>query len=217
MRKLSSQLSEKEEISRKKFAGILHEQVGQNLATIKLKCCDILEGTVSSKAEINETIYNLIPILNDTIRSTRSLTSDLYPTILDDLGFISAVRWYSNSVLRSKGLKVSLEIDESVEGLPSESKLSLFRIVQEAFQNIAKHAFATEVEVDLRRLDSSMRLSIKDNGTGFDLEKLKEEKGKGIGLMLIKERSLSLGSVFKIDSTLGKGTTFTVEIPVIKL
>ncbi len=62
-----------------------------------------------------------------------------------------------------------------------------------------------------------MRLSIADNGTGFDLEKVKEEEGKGIGLILIKERSLSLGSVFKIDSTLGKGTTFTVEIPAIKL
>ena len=184
---------------------ILHEQVGQNLATLKIKCCNILEDTSSDTAEIKESIYDIIPILNDTIDSTRKLTSELYPVVLDVLGFIPAVSWLSGVILKPKKLKVTTNIDEFVESLPSEDKLSLFRIVQEAFQNIAKHAFATEVIFKLTKRGNRLSLSIKDNGVGFDLKKIKKKKGKGIGQMLIKERVLSLGGSLNVVSVLDQG------------
>jgi two-component system sensor histidine kinase DegS len=119
-------------------------------------------------------------------------------------------------ILKPKKIKVIINIDEFVESLPSEDKLSLFRIVQEAFQNIVKHAFATEVIFKLTKQGNRLSLSIKDNGVGFDLEKIKKKKGKGIGQMLIKERVLSLGGSLNVESVLDKGTEITVSIPVEK-
>ena len=214
LRGLATQLSKKEEISRKKFARILHEQLGQNLAAIRIKCYDLSEETISDKEEIRESFQNLILLINDTIQSTRELTSDLYPTIIDDLGFISAVNWYGDLVLKPSKLKVFLDIDDFVEGLPLESKLSLFRIVQECFQNVVKHSKASKVELVLRRVDRSMELFIKDNGVGFSFKKNKKKIDKGIGLMLINERALSLGGNLKVKSDSKRGTEFIVEIPL---
>lgn len=214
LRKLSIQLVKEEELSRRKFAKVLHEQVGQNLAAVVIKCDMILEETHLDKNEIREVIASLSPLLNETIRSMRELTADLYPTILDDLGFIPAVNWCRDLILRPKRVKVFLGINESVEDLPAESKLSLFRIVQEAFQNIAKHASATEVKVVLTKKKDSMKLSIKDNGDGFNHEAVEKRRGKGIGLMLIKERALSIGGELKLRSALAEGTELTVEIPL---
>ena len=178
LRKLATHLSKEQELSRRKFAKILHEQVGQNLAALKIKCSNILEDTSSDTAEIKESIYDIIPILNDLIDSTRRLSSELYPVVLDVLGFTPAVSWLTDVILKPKKLKVKTNISEFVESLPSEDKLSLFRIVQEAFQNIAKHAFATKVIFKLTKRGDRLSLSIKDNGVGFDLEKIKKRKVK---------------------------------------
>ena len=216
LRKMSGQLSKEDELSRRKFAKILHEQMGQNLIGMRIKCHDLMKGTISNKAEIKKTAKNVISLIDDTIRSTRELTTELYPVILDNLGFIPAVTWYKELVLESRKLKVLTHIDSSVECLSSEYKLSLFRIVQEAFQNIAKHASATDVKMELRKKDNNIQLTIKDNGVGFDLKKIKEKKDKGIGQMLIKERVLSLGGSLYVESVLDKGTEIKVSIPVEK-
>ena len=213
LRKMSAQLSEEDESSRRKFARILHEQVGQNLSAIKIQCSEILKEHCSGKSKMGKTISHILSILEDTVSSTRALTSELYPVVLDRLGFIPAICWYSDLILKPVKLKVTTNIDESVESLSPEHKLSLFRIVQEAFNNIAKHASATEVDIELRKVNRSIQLIIKDNGVGCDLEKVEKKKDKGIGLMLIKERAISLGGVFNLESTLDKGTTLKVSIP----
>ena len=112
------------------------------------------------------------------------------------LGFIPAIGWYGDLILKPKKIKVTTDIDEFLESLPSEDKLSLFRIVQEAFNNIMKHASATEVYIELKKVNRSIQLIIKDNGIGCDMKKVEKKKDKGIGLMLIKERALSLGGDF---------------------
>lgn len=214
LRKLATQLSIEEERTRKRFARVLHEQVGQNLATMKLSFKKILEKSPLDEEKSRETINNVISLLSETMIATRKLTTDLYPSILDDLGFIPAVKWYTETILKPNGIKVSLDINDLVEGLTTEMKLSLFRVIQESFQNIINHASATEVNVELKNLGSILKLSIRDNGTGFDMEKIKEKTGKGIGLMLIKERALSLGGVFSLDSAIEKGTEIVLEVPV---
>ncbi len=216
LRKLSSLLSKENELSRRKLARILHEQIGQNLAVFNMKFDDITEGIITGETKIKETISNLMPLLENTISSTRELTSDLYPTILDDLGFIPAVTWYKDLVLEPLKIAVLMDVDKSVENLPSDYKLPLFRITQEAFQNISKHARATKVEVKFSTHRRSMKLYIKDNGVGFDLKEMKSKKVKGIGLMLLEERSISLGGSLTIESALGKGTELTIELPINK-
>lgn len=214
LRKMSAQLSEEDESSRRKFARILHEQVGQNLSAIKIQCSEILKEHCSGKPRMEKTISHILSILEDTVSSTRSLTSELYPVVLDRLGFIPAIGWYSDLILKPKELKVTTNIDEFVENLPTEYKLSLFRIVQEAFNNIIKHASATEVDIELKKVDKSIQLIIKDNGSGIDLKKIKKKKDKGIGLMLIKERALSLGGDSKVECVFDKGTKLLIEIPM---
>ena len=214
LRKLATQLSIEEERTRKRFARVLHEQVGQNLATMKLSFKNMLKKSPLDEEKSRETINNAISILSDTMTATKELTADLYPSILDDLGFIPAVKWYTETILKPNGIKVSLDINDLVEGLPTEMKLSLFRVIQESFQNIINHASATEVNVELKNLGSILKLSVRDNGTGFDMEKIKEKTGKGLGLMLIKERALSLGGVFSLDSAIEKGTEIVLEVPV---
>ncbi len=214
LRNLSFHLSKEEELSRRRFASVLHDQIGQNLAAIKMRFSGIQDGTLSDWSEVKETASYISPLLDATIRSTRELTSDLYPTILDDLGFKPAVEWYRELVLNTKGTNVLLDIDKSVEDFSSDIKLSLFRIIQEAFQNIRKHALAKKIKVSLGVMDNSVKLSVKDNGVGFNLEKNKARIRKGIGLKLIKERVLSLEGSFKVESTPGKGTELIVEIPV---
>ena len=212
LRKLSFQFSKAEELSRKRYAGILHEQVGQNLAAIKIKCGYILNETSLNTFEIKEVLCELIPILNETMNSIRELTAELYPVILDNLGFIASIKWLRDLLLKLKGLNVLIRVNAPVEVLSSYAKLSLFRIVQETFLNIAKHAFATEVKVKITVEGNVLSLSIKDNGVGVDLEKIKERQG--IGHMLMNERALSLGGSLSVDSVLGKGTEIKVSIPI---
>ncbi len=212
LRKLSFQFSKAEELSRKKYAGILHEQVGQNLAAIKIKCGYILNETSLNTFEIKDVICSLIPILDETMNSIRELTSELYPVILDNLGFIASIKWLRDLLLKSKGLNALIKVNEPVEVLSSYVKLSLFRIVQETFLNITKHAFASEVRVELTVEGETLCLSIKDNGLGLDMEKIKEKQG--IGHMLMNERALSLGGSLNVESVLGKGTEIKVSIPI---
>lgn len=214
LRKMSTQLSKEDELTRRKFAGILHEQVGQNLSAIKIQCSEILKEYCSGKPKMKKTISYILSTLDDTVNSTRELTADLYPVILDRLGFIPAISWYSDLILKPKKLKLTLNIDESVESLSPDCKLSFFRIVQEAFHNIVKHAFATEVDIALKKVNRSIQLIIKDNGIGCDMKKIKKKKDKGIGLMLMKERALSLGGDFKIECVLEKGTRLLIEMPL---
>jgi signal transduction histidine kinase len=216
LRRLSARLSKEDEWSRRRLARILHEQIGQNLAVLNMKFDDISEGIITGETKIKESISNLIPLLESTIGSTRELTSDLYPTILDDLGLIPAITWYKEFVLYPLKIVVSVDVDKSVECMSSDYKLSLFRIIQEAFQNIAKHARATEVDLKITIQDSSINLYIKDNGTGFDEKEVKTRKDKGIGLKLLKERSIALGGSFKIQSAPGNGTEIRIELPVKK-
>jgi PAS domain S-box-containing protein len=213
LRDLSNQLSMQEEQSRKRFARILHEQIGQDLATIKLSFKNILERSPLDEEKTKNTINDVISILSDTMMSTRELTADLYPAILDDLGFIPAVKWHTEKIMNPNGINISLDINEQVENLPTTIKLSLFRVIQESFQNIVKHASATKAYVELTNSGGILKLSVKDNGCGFDTEIIKEKTDKGIGLRLIKERALSIGADFKLDSTLEMGTEIILEVP----
>jgi PAS domain S-box-containing protein len=216
LRKLSAQLSEKDETSRRKFAKILHEQVGQNLLAMKIACKDVMREFPSRKPQMRKAVSHLISTLDETIESTRALTSELYPVVLDRLGYMPALSWYCDMVVKKRAIKISADIDDCVESLPTKYKLSLFRIAQEALQNIVKHASPSEVAIELKKVKNSLRLTVEDNGIGFDFKKIEKKRDKGIGLMLMRERAFSLGGDCVVTSVLGKGTKILVDIPVKK-
>ena len=207
----SSKIEDRE---RKRYSEILHEVIGQNLVAMKMglvgpteKCCP--EGTEGGKA-----IASALAILDETIKATRTVTAELYPSVLDDMGLESAVEWYAHSVLEPHGIKVTRDVDGMVEDLPDEAKRILYRITRESLQNSLKYSGAKCVEISCLPFDGALRLSVKDNGKGFDYEETVRRAKRGIGLLLMREWAVSLDGNLIIESSPGKGTEICLEIPL---
>ena len=140
--------------------------------------------------------------------------SDLRPPVLDEFGLTAALRWQCSLFSKRTGIEVDLRaVDPSLK-LPPEFQPTLFRIAQEALINITKHAKASRVTIELRNADGRIRLVVSDNGRGFEPPQSPIGKAKsGWGLTIMRERALSIGGSFHLDSAPGKGTRVVVEIP----
>jgi signal transduction histidine kinase len=141
---------------------------------------------------------------------------DLRPYMLDDLGLVSALRWYGNRYAQRLGIEVEVEAMGLEERLPPQVETALYRVVQEALTNVARHAQASRVHLHLERTASAVAASIEDDGRGFEVEKTMgpEAARRGAGLIGMRERVISLGGTFHIQSRPGEGTRLTIEIPV---
>lgn len=207
------ELSKVEDRERRRFAELLHDDIGQNLVIIKMLCESVINDSHNESKNRNERIYKVISLLNRTIQTARSMTAGLYPAALEDLGLEYAVKWYIESVLDFFGIEIILNVDEKVEEVSNDFKRLMFRIIQESLQNILKHAEASTVDVQCWREAGYVKLTIKDNGKGFSVEKVKNRAGRGIGLMLMKEKTESLMGSFNLRSAPGDGTVIHVELP----
>ena len=214
LRDLSLRLSKKEEETRKRYAAVLHEEVGQNLAVLNMIVEDSTDGGITGEAEVKKAASRMKPLLETTITSVRELTAVLYPTMLDDLGFIPAVKWYRDLLFTATGAKVAIDVDSAVETLSPDTLLSLFRLIQEALMNIVKHARATEVALEVEIHPDSLTMSIKDNGVGFDVDEVRRRRERGVGLMLLQERSLALGGDLALRSAPGEGSEVAFQMPL---
>lgn len=201
LNRLALEMKRVEEKERKRFAEVLHENIGQNLVAIKIAY------------ESGENVSEIPLLINETIKATRSVTTDLYPAILDKLGFIAGIHWYVSSLLEPNKINVSLNIDKIIEVLDEDVKRDIFRIVRECFQNILKYSSASKVDVKFKQYKSCVRLTIKDNGIGFDFKDDKNSSTGGIGLLLMREMTKTLGGKFNIMSQVGKGVKVSIELP----
>ena len=207
---LSMEMTRVEERERKRFAEVLHEGIGQILVAIKLTCSSCVKAPQSKK---NEKVSQIVSLIDRAIQSTRSMTAELYPPMLDDLGLDKTVEWYLESTIGFSGIKVSLNIDKSVEDSDDVSKRFIFRIIKECFHNILKHSGASSVELVCKKENDCLKLSVRDNGVGFLYEKAMLKKGSGIGLMFIRDKVKALKGQFNLRSAPGKGTEVLVELP----
>ncbi len=147
----------------------------------------------------------------------RRLSSNLHPSVLDDFGLLIALKLLCEEIEKIQKIKILFEpADRKMGRFEPHVEIALFRIVQEALSNIGKHAGASEVRVRLGMDGETVRLQIRDNGSGFDLASvhLKKDSSRGLGLISMRERSEELGGTCRIESMPGKGTTITVEFPV---
>ena len=163
--------------------------------------------------ESGENVSELVPLINTTIQSTRSLTTNLYPPILDKSSLINALEWYARSVLKPKDIKVSLDIDQTMDELKDDFKKDVYRIIRECFQNILKHSSASSVKVKIKKVKDCFQIKVKDNGVGFSSKGIKVKSGEGIGLRLMREWVKSLEGRFDLKTEPGKGTEITIELP----
>src|ERR1700704_895760 len=193
----------------KRIAHALHDEAGQLLASVYLA----LEEVAGNLPPAREHLLKVKGLLDQIEGELRRLSHELRPTILDDLGLLSALKFLAEGVAARTGLLITVE-GESELSLPPLLSTTLYRIVQEAFTNVSRHAKATQVNVTIQHELQTLRCSIKDNGVGFVVSSLSARIGdRGLGMIGIRERLNSLGGSLSLVSTLGQGTELVITIP----
>lgn len=208
-RLISVQETEKRTISRE-----LHDEIGQMLTAIKIDVQRIKDG--GNAPEVRELADDCTKLVENTISVVRNLSLELRPAMIDDLGLPASLRWYLDKFHQRTGIDVKTEIKKMPHTLPPECAITLFRICQEALTNIAKHAEAGYVKVSLNQKNSSVILTIEDDGKGFDTQKALKQAatGKSLGLISMQERAELLGGRFVIKSAIGSGTIIKASCQV---
>ena len=215
LRILSNELLSAEEKERKRIARELHDGIGQALSAIKFS----VESALLEMRHANDPIYrgsleSVIPLTQKTIEEVRRIIKDLRPSILDDLGILATIGWFCREfqdVYAGIRIQIAIEIEE--KDVPPHLKTAIYRIMQEALNNVAKHSRADLVNLRLRKIVTGLELSIRDNGRGFNLDKtmaLKTSR-RGFGLASMRERAELSGASFEINSAAGQGTLIRVS------
>ena len=209
---LSRRLVELREVERKEMARELHDQVGQSLTALDINL-SILASSLppETDAAIRGRLADSGTLVESTTAAIRNLLAELRPPILDEQGLMAALNWHAREYSARVGIPVAIRGLESVERPAPAVELVLFRIAQEAMNNVAKHARASRVEVALERSETNFLLSVFDDGVGFDA--LEQLSGQHLGLVTMRERSQALGGQLDIETALGKGTILKVSIP----
>lgn len=205
-----------QEEERKRIARELHDDVAQSILLLSRRL-DILMSKNAPKlpkASISE-LEQLQNLTADIYKSLQRYARDLRPSILDQMGLGAALHWLAEELSKELGIKATVKA-EALSSLPSETELAMFRIAQEALNNVRKHAQASEVNITVESNSSSVKMSIKDNGKGFSLSRLTGDlvrEGK-LGVLGMEERARLIGGNFQITSAPGKGTTVSAEAPI---
>jgi two-component system, NarL family, sensor histidine kinase UhpB len=154
-------------------------------------------------------------VLTDgALRTVRDLSHLLRPTVLDDLGLPAAIASHLREFGRRHEIRTELLQERMEDRLPPETEAAAYRIVQEALTNVVRHAQALSCRVYLQRLAHTVVITVEDDGIGFDVQRLEDSpRTGGVGLLGIRERVTQLGGTLRIESTRGKGTRLTVELP----
>ncbi|MDO9528176.1 MAG: PAS domain S-box protein [Syntrophales bacterium] len=211
LRFLSSQLLTAQEDERKRIAQDLHDSIGQILTTVKFG----LESAVNLMSQ-DTTLHDvkalepLIPITQNGIEEVRRICTDLWPSILDDLGILAAISSFCREFQKiCSDIHIEKEIDIQEHDVPDDLKIVIYRILQESVNNIAKHSNADRVRCSLRKTEGIIELTIEDNGKGFNMKDILYENGsrRGLGLASMKERTGLSGGSFDIESSRQVGTT----------
>jgi signal transduction histidine kinase len=212
LRYLSSQLLAVQENERKRIAVELHDSIGQMLTAIKFR----IENTLQKKNK-KKSLENLVPLVRETIEETRRIQMDLRPSTLDDLGVLATLDWFCREYQKIYShihVEKKIGLQESEVSVPL--KTAIYRLTQEAFNNIAKHSKADLIHLSLQTMADRIELIIKDNGIGFAVEETpsSEKPKKGLGLTSMRERAELSGGSFAIESAPGVGTTIRASWPI---
>jgi PAS domain S-box-containing protein len=214
---LSSRLIDAQEQERKRIAQELHDEMGQALTamSINLSAIDKAWGA-RLDPDTAERLAETDSLITRTLEQMRELALDLRPSMLDDLGLLPALRWYVKRYENRTGIQVGLEVSGLEERPPEPIETVIYRVVQEALTNVARHAGASRVDIHLQRRDSIVEALIEDNGSGFDPEEVadREAAKRGVGLVGMRERIGAVGGSLEIKSRRGKGTLLAIQLPL---
>jgi len=212
LRRLASRLTLAEERERRTIAADLHDHIGQALAFIKLRVLDFQGNAVFGGQE--ETIVEILRLLDQTIRYTRDLTGAISPPVLYELGLESALDWLAEEFSTKRQLAVRLRTQGRAQALPEELAVMLFKSAQELLTNSLKHSGAADAELALRWGRGDISLSVADQGRGCQPTHAAGQSHDGFGLFSIRERFRDLGGSVEIASAPGAGCRVTLTVPL---
>jgi len=212
---LSRHLVEVQESERKELSRELHDRVGQNLTALGINL-EILKTRRSDddRAELRARLEDSISLVGSIADAIENVMSELRPPMLDSHGLLPALRWYANEFSQRTGIDAVVSGKEPKQRLAQEIEITLFRIAQEALNNVAKHARATRVELELRHSGGECILSVSDNGIGFDPALSSEAMSRlGRGMVTMRERAQAVGGQLEVKAAPRGGTQILVRVP----
>jgi len=208
---------ESQEIDRQRIARDLHDTTVQNLTSMVHKaelCVKLIDiDSIRAKLELNTMSNTLKSVINDM----RGIIYNLKPMTLDDLGLTITIERYANKIMDINNIHVKVQSNEETKEILPVIKLTIFRIIQEACNNVLKHANASMINIDITYDEHRIRVIIKDDGSGFNMDRLHPvttEQSSSFGLSIMKERTSLLSGTLDIQTEKGKGTTVTVNVPL---
>ena len=211
-----------EERERRHIGQVLHEELAQNLALVSLKLqetkqqTDQLQHPGNEDSDISNQLSETRKLITLMIGQIRTMIFDLFPTVLDDQGLVPAMLWYADHFTKRTGINVSVYGLSGSLGLAESQKIYLFRSFKELLHNAWKHAGTEEIVATVKKKDNHVRLTVDDEGKGFDPEKINHTSRelRGIGLISIKQWITAMEGTMSIESQPGKGARVTIDIPL---
>jgi signal transduction histidine kinase len=214
LRAMASRLQEVEEDERKGLARELHDRVGPNLTGLSINL-NLIRSQLSAKSleKIADRLDDSMSLVEETTKCIRDVMAELRPEVLYDYGLIAALRWHCNEFEKRTGISTILQGKNLTLRMPEYVESGIFRIAQEALTNVAKHAEVKQVTLAFADTDGMFRLTITDDGKGFDYTAMsKSIKQQGWGLLIMQERAQAFGGQIYVESEPGKGTSIIVEV-----
>jgi signal transduction histidine kinase len=208
LKDLSKRLVEAEERERRAISRELHDEVGQSLNALLLDVENLTEMS-SEEGPFRQGLQKIKTLAENCVNEVRNMALLLRPSMLDDLGLVAALDWQGREVSKRTGMVVDTVEENVSDNLPEDHKTCVYRIVQEALNNCSKHAYAKNVWVVVSQEPHHLRVSIEDDGKGFDPSHV-----HGLGLIGMNERVSQLGGVLKVDSDPARGTLLRVDLPL---
>ena len=208
---LSARLVSAQEEERRNISRELHDEVGQSLSALLMEAGNAAAATnvPADVDHIRQHVDSIKKLAEASVNIIRNMTLLLRPSMLDDFGLVPALEWQAREVSKRTGIRVQVTAADSAGELPDDLKTCIYRVVQEALHNCARHAQARSVRVVVRQEGSKIILSVEDDGRGFDARRV-----RGLGLVGMEERVRHLGGAFHVRSTPGTGTKVDVELPL---
>lgn len=211
LRNLSAKLVTTQENERKNLSRELHDAVGQSLSAVQFELHDLAVVLPPGEEQLRGRVDRIRELVESSLAMIRNMARLLRPTVLDDLGLEAALEWQAREISRSTGVDINFQSAEIPADLPDEHKTCIFRIVQEALNNVCRHANADAVDISLGTEDGLCSVTIQDDGRGF-----RPGQTKGLGMIGMQERAESLGGTLAVHSEPGKGTRIEVRLPLPK-
>jgi signal transduction histidine kinase len=208
LRSLTARLESLREEERARIAREVHDELGGALTAIKM---DLSRLARRPGRDVPAALADTIGLIDSTVQTVRRIATDLRPALLDDFGLVAAIEWQVEEFARRTGIPCEVELGVESVDLDQAAGTALFRVLQEALTNVARHAEATRVVVTLAQRPGALVLSLADNGRGFAVEA--PAQTASLGLAGMRERVFSIAGEIDIQSAPGAGTTVTVTIP----